>query len=256
MTDTLVHKVRDGLVLLFMVQGSVFEMTRDERENIFAIVDSIRAMGMVEPERLAIEPTEQPCRFCQVPPDSPQVPPEFPGDCPRAEPEPEIAELRKLEIPAEPEPQREPEPVSAKMVQTMSPEAEAAWVEQMSTPAQHGTTEGYEAGCRCRPCREAGGEHVHRWRMDSPTGGVVRGTCECGATREDPSDLGGNISRGHRVDPNAGNVCPECKQKFASPKALGSHRSFKHGVKGTNVHANKPKAVLAGTDVVDLGEAS
>lgn len=252
MTDTLVHEVRDGLVLRFTVDGSVFEMSRDERENIFAIVDSIRAMGASELEE---PPIEAPQAVLVVTDSVGETVPTVPVVEP--EPEPEVADWSKLEILAEPEPPREPQPVSAKVVQTMSPEAEAAWVEQMSTPAQHGTAEGYEAGCRCGPCREAGGEHVHRWRMDSPTGGVVRGECSgCGAKREDPSDLGGNIGRGHRVDPNAGNVCPECKQKFASPKALGSHRSYRHGVKGKNAHAGNPKAVPVGADVVDLGEAS
>lgn len=36
-------------------------------------------------------------------------------------------------------------------------------------------------------------------------------------------------------------ACPDCGQAFARAQALASHRSIRHGVKGQDVHANRPR---------------
>ena len=50
------------------------------------------------------------------------------------------------------------------------------------------TASQFESGPQSPP-RRGSMDHIHRWRLDAPTGGVVKGTCDCGGKRSFPSEL-------------------------------------------------------------------
>lgn len=61
----------------------------------------------------------------------------------------------------------------------------------------------HEERCEKRLTERASVPHVHRWSMDPPKNGIVKGRCYCGMKREDPQDPDRADSLGRKVKTNA-----------------------------------------------------
>lgn len=98
----------------------------------------------------------------------------------------------------------------------------------------------HESYCEARPmAKPKEGEHVHRWHMDPPSGPIIRGTCDCGATREDPASPEPRVGTGAQPKPASVVTeaprrprpivtCEDCGLSMSGTQALASHRRSAH----------------------------
>lgn len=99
----------------------------------------------------------------------------------------------------------------------------------------------HESYCEARPmAKRQEGEHVHHWKMDPPNGPIIHGSCECGATRQDPASPVPRVGTGEHHKP-ASKVtepplrrprpivsCEDCGLSMSGTQALASHRRSAH----------------------------
>lgn len=86
----------------------------------------------------------------------------------------------------------------------------------------------HESYCEARPMAKAKeGEHVHHWKMESPSGPIIRGSCDCGATREDPASPAPIVKTSERK-PRPIVSCEDCGMSMSGTQALASHRRSAH----------------------------
>lgn len=99
----------------------------------------------------------------------------------------------------------------------------------------------HESYCEARPmAKPKEGEHVHHWIMESPNGPIIRGRCDCGATREDPASPEPRVGTGaqhaseSRVSLPSGRKprqivsCEACGMSMSGTQELASHRRSAH----------------------------